>query len=132
MFSKPLIAIAAAAFLMTAFSANAGGSISLSISPGSSRDANMLRAGLAIYGIVQDIQSDGHISQRGVGNAAALSQRGFGNFGVVHQDGTGHSGSLRQNGAHNAFGVFQFGRGTSGHVSQHGYGNAGVLVQYGW
>ena len=130
MFTKTLIAAAIAACL--AGPAIAGGSISLSINPGNPRDAQALRTGLMIYGIVQDIQSNGHVTQRGVANAAALAQSGGGHFGVIYQDGAGHDGSLTQTGRGNAHGLFQFGRDTSAHVVQAGRGLSGMTILYGW
>ena len=130
MFRTSIIVAAVAACL--AAPALAGGSVSLSINAANSRDAQALRAGLVLYGIVQDIQSNGHVTQRGLGNAAALAQSGGGHLGVIHQDGFGHDGSLTQVGRGNAFGLFQFGRDTSGHVVQTGRGQSGVTIQYGW
>lgn len=112
--------------------AAAGGSVSLTIGATNPQDARALRAGLALYGIVQDIQTNGHVTQRGVGHAAALAQSGRGHMGVIHQEGAGHAGSLTQRGHGNAYGLFQFGTGAEAHVVQSGRGQAGVTIQYGW
>jgi len=110
----------------------AGGSVSFASNPTTADDARALALGLALYGVANDIRSNGHITQRGARNIAGLAQSGRGHYGVIHQDGRGHDASLTQRGAGNSYGIFQFGRGASGHVTQNGYGQSGVLIQYGW
>lgn len=110
----------------------AGGVLSFVVNPTNADEANAIRTGLAFYNIVNDIKSNGHITQHGVNNLAALGQHGSGNVGVIHQEGNNHDASLRQNGNNNAYGIFQVGSGASGHVSQHGNGRTGLLVQIGF
>jgi hypothetical protein len=112
--------------------AAAGGSISLSITPGSAKDARAVHTGLALYSLFQDARSGAIVRQHGNNNAAALGQNGRGNLGIVHQEGNGHSGTLQQNGNRNAYGLFQFGRNANGHVAQHGHGQTGATFQFGW
>lgn len=119
------------AAMLPAAPAEAGGSLSISIAPGSSEAAEAMRLGLGIYALTQGARN-GHISQNGTGNSAGVAQAGGGNVGIVHQDGHGHNGTVTQNGNGNAYGLFQFGRGTSGHVNQSGNGNAGMTFQFGW
>lgn len=109
-----------------------GGSVSLHLNPRNADEARALRAGLAIFAIHQDIRSNGHVSQRGVNNAAAIAQRGRGSRAIVHQDGCNHDASIDQRGNNHAYGVFQFGCNTSAHVAQRGRGQTGVTIQYGW
>jgi minor curlin subunit len=110
--------------------AHAGGSVSISIAPGSADAEHAMRAGLGLFAIANGIKN-GSITQNGIGNAAGLIQNGSGNLGIVHQEGNGHEGTLTQNGNGNAHGLFQFGQGASGHVSQSG-GQTGATFQFGW
>lgn len=127
-------ALALTLALTTAFAAPAfaGGTISFSVDAQNAEDANAIRTGLAIYSIFNDVQSNGHITQNGLNNLAALGQHGSGNVGIVHQEGNNHNGSLNQNGNNNSYGVFQFGNGANGHVNQSGNGEAGLLFQIGF
>ena len=118
------------AAVLPAAPAHAGGSVSVSIAPGSAASEKAMRAGLGIYAIANGIKN-GSISQNGIGNAAGLIQNGKGNLGIVHQEGDGHTGTLTQNGDGNAHGLFQFGEGTEGHVTQSG-GQTGATFQFGW
>lgn len=130
-----LTSVALAAMIGTAAfaaPASAGGSFSFTYMPTNSRDAQDLRAGLALYSLFSGIQKSGSISQHGVGNRAGLAQHGFGNTGVIHQEGRGHTATLSQNGNDNAYGIFQFGRNTSADVGQYGYGQTGATFQFGW
>jgi hypothetical protein len=111
--------------------AAAGGSISFTVKPKNQDEENALKAGLAIYGIVNAVKG-GKITQKGVNNMAGLAQLGSGNFGVVHQEGSGHNGTLAQNGNGNAYGLFQFGKNTDNHVVQNGNGEAGATFSFGW
>lgn len=110
--------------------AQAGGFLSVSLQPRNADEERAMRAGLAIYSIVNGVKS-GSIKQIGSGNSAGLAQNGTGNLGVVHQNGSGHNGTLTQNGNGNAHGLFQFGKNTNGHVVQNG-GGTGATVQWGW
>ncbi len=123
----------AAAPMMAPIPAEAhSGAISLHLNPRSADEARALRAGLALFAVHQDIRSNGHVTQRGVNNAAAIAQRGSGSRAIVHQDGCNHDASIDQRGRNHAHGVFQFGCNTSAHVAQRGRGQTGVTIQYGW
>ena len=112
--------------------AEAGGSLSLTLTPHNARQENAMRMGLGIYGLVNAVQNGASIRQDGFNNAAGIGQNGFGNLGIVHQDGNGHNGSVQQNGNNNAYGLFQFGENTNGHVVQNGNGQVGTAFQFGW
>ncbi|MBV0913425.1 hypothetical protein [Anianabacter salinae] len=129
---RQTLAAAALALACTAPVAQAGGSINFSYNAQTSDEARAIRGALAIYGLVQDVQTNGHVTQNGIRNAAALSQTGRGNSGIIHQDGSDHDASLEQSGRRNSHGIFQFGRGASTHVTQSGRGNTGVTFGYGW
>ncbi|MGY6536099.1 MAG: hypothetical protein ACXIVG_12195 [Pararhodobacter sp.] len=109
-----------------------GGSVSLHLNPRSADEARALRAGLTLFAIHQDIRTNGHVTQRGVNNAASIAQRGRGSKAIVHQQGCNHDASIDQRGRNHAYGVFQFGCNTSAHVAQRGHGQTGVTIQYGW
>ena len=119
------------AAMLPAAPAQAGGSLSISILPGSPEAEQAMRLGLGIYALTQGARN-GHINQTGTGNSAGVAQNGGGNVGIVHQDGHGHNGTVTQNGNGNAYGLFQFGRNTNGHVNQTGNGRAGMTFQLGW
>ena len=125
-----LVAVTMATTALTVPAA-AGGSISFTVKPKNQDEENALKAGLAIYGIVNAVKG-GSIKQLGNGNSAGLAQLGSGNFGVVHQEGNGHNGSLTQNGNNNSWGIFQFGKGTDAHVTQNGNGGTGATFAFGW
>jgi hypothetical protein len=132
--SKTIIAAALAAAIGTAgfaAPASAGGSISINVAPKNAKEEQAMKAGLAIYGIVNAVKS-GSIKQFGNGNAAGLAQLGSGNFGVIHQEGDNHNGTLTQNGNGNSYGIFQFGKGTDAHVQQNGDGGTGATFAFGW
>ncbi len=125
-----LVAVTMATTALTV-PAEAGGSISFTVKPKNQDEENALKAGLAIYGIVNAVKG-GKITQKGVNNIAGLAQLGSGNFGVVHQEGSGHNGTLAQNGNGNAYGLFQFGKNTDNHVVQNGNGETGATFSFGW
>ena len=132
---KTIIATLAAAVLSAGTlvaPAHAGGQIAIDIKPANAEEAQAMRAGLAIYGIVNGLQNGANITQNGIANLAGIAQNGSGNYGVVHQQGNGHSGTLQQNGNGNAYGVFQFGENTSTDVVQNGNGETGATVVFGW
>ncbi|MEO3385475.1 curlin [Mesorhizobium sp. CAU 1741] len=132
---KPLAAALTAIILATsalAAPAQAGGSLSINLQPTNADQERAMRAGLAIYSIVNSVKSGAAVRQNGHGNSAGVAQDGRGNFGVVHQDGNGHQGTVSQRGNGNAYGLFQFGRNTSGHVAQNGNGRTGATFQFGW
>ncbi|MCI5077393.1 curlin [Oricola sp.] len=130
-----IIAGLTAAVIATAgFSApaHAGGQIAIDIVPGSPEEAEAMRTGLQIYGIINGLQNGANINQLGLGNMAGIGQNGSGNYGVVHQQGNGHSGTLQQNGNNNAYGVFQFGENTNANVTQNGNNGTGATLVFGW
>lgn len=133
---KTLTAALAATVLgvgaLTAAPAHASGSISVHVQPRNADEERAMRAGFAIYSIVNAVQNGASIRQNGNGNAAGLAQHGRGNQGLVHQHGNGHNGTITQNGNNNAYGLFQFGRNTNGHVTQNGNGGTGATFQFGW
>ncbi len=129
---RTLLALTAAAATALAAPATAGGVISFEIEAKNANEANAIRNGLAFYQVINDVKANGHITQNGLNNLAALGQSGSGHVGVIHQDGNNHDASLSQSGNDNAYGIFQVGNGASGHVSQSGSGEAGLLFQVGF
>ena len=127
-------AVLAAALGTAAFAApaHAGGQVAFTVTPTNADEAQAMRAGLALYSIVNGFSGGSGIRQAGFGNAAGLAQNGGGNLGVVHQQGSGHNGTLNQNGNGNAHGLFQFGRNTNGHVAQNGNGQTGATFVFGF
>ena len=111
--------------------AMAGGTISFSINASNAEEANAIRAGLTLYQIVNDIDTNGHISQNGVNNIAALAQGGSGNIGIIHQEGNNHDATLVQQNGNNSCGVFQFGTSATANVQQSG-GEACLVLQAGF
>jgi len=128
---RTLTALTFALSTALAVPALAGGVISFEVNPTNADEANAIRTGLALYNIVNDIQTNGHITQNGINNMAALGQSGNGNVGVIRQEGNNHNASLNQNGNGNAYGIFQVGNGASGYVNQVGNGGTGLLFQIG-
>lgn len=118
--------------LMSASTAFAGGSFSVTVQPGNQDEANMMRAGLGIYSVVNQFQRGGGIKQKGIKNVAGVLQNGFGNHAVVHQEGKGHNGTIQQHGNGHSYGLFQFGKGANAHVVQRGSGQTGTSFQFGW
>lgn len=112
--------------------ASAGGSIGISIAPGTAEADRALRTGLQIYSLFNAARGNALVRQNGRRNQAGIAQAGRGNYGLVHQDGTGHSGTLAQNGDRNAYGLFQFGRDTRANVTQTGHGRSGATFLFGW
>jgi len=127
-----LIAVTLAASTTLAAPAIAGGSFSFEVSAKNADEARAIRNGLTLYQVVNDIHTNGHITQRGINNIAAMAQGGHGHTGVIHQEGNGHNASLQQTGNNNAYGIFQFGENANGHVQQSGNGQAGLLFQVGF
>jgi len=122
--------IALAAIASTPASA---GSFTLSLTPRGD-SAEMIRTGLEIYGLVNNLKGKNHakVDQKGRNNAAAVSQKGKGNVGLVYQRGRGHEATLTQAGRNNAYGIFQFGKATNVDVAQFGRGDVGLIFQGGW
>ena len=127
-----IFALTLAASAAMAVPAFAGGVLSFSYDAKNAEEAHAIRAGLTIYQVVNDIQTNGHISQNGANNLAALAQGGSGHVGIIHQEGNNHNGSIHQTGSNNGYGLFQFGTGANGHVQQHGNGEAGLTLQIGY
>ncbi len=96
--------------------------------------AGLIRSGLQIYGLVNELKGKNHarVDQKGRNNAAGVSQKGNGNYGLVYQRGKGHQATLTQAGRNNAFGIFQFGKATNADVVQTGRGDVGLVFQGGW
>ncbi|BDW83831.1 hypothetical protein [Roseicyclus marinus] len=126
-------ALVAAAIAVTTLPATAGGTLSLSLSPGSGAQADMLRAGLALYRIARGVESGAFVHQDGSLNGAALRQlAGSGSQGLIHQEGNGHSALLDQRGYGQSHGIFQFGNGAQANVVQTRNGQAGLTFQFGF
>jgi Curlin associated repeat len=128
----------AAAVIALAISAPAtafaGDSFTFSLSPRGD-SADLIRQGLQIYGIVNDLKgkkNHARVDQKGINNVAAVSQKGTDNYGLVYQRGRDHTATLAQAGRNNAYGVFQFGRRTNVDVAQTGTGDVGLIFQGGW
>lgn len=120
--------ILAATLSLVALPALAENVISLSLTPRTTQQAQMLRLGLALYAIDQGLRSGATIDQIGQGNAAGIIQ-GSGSFGLIRQRGHDHLATLDQPGTTGAYAIFQSGKGTTAHVRD---GGTGVLLQYGW
>ena len=129
---RTLTALTLAAATAMSAPAFAGGVISFEVEAQNANDAQAIGLFLGAYQVINDVKANGHITQNGVNNLAALAQGGHGNVGVIHQEGDNHDASLQQNGNHNAYGIFQVGDGANGHVNQTGNGEAGLLFQIGF
>ncbi len=129
---RTLIALTLAATTAMSAPAMAGGTISFSVNAKNADEAQAIRTGLVLYQVFNNVQANGHITQNGINNPAALGQSGNGNIGVIHQEGDNHDASLSQNGNMNSCGIFQFGNGASGHVQQNGNGEACLVLQAGF
>lgn len=126
-------ALLAALLAATALPATAGGTLSLSLTPASGAQADMLRAGVALYRIARGIESGAFVHQDGRMNGAALRQvAGGGSQGLIHQEGNGHSAMLDQQGYGQSHGIFQFGNGARANVVQTRNGQAGLTFQFGF
>lgn len=110
--------------------AASAGIFTLSLSPRSD-NADLIRQGLQIYGIVNEAKGKNRakVDQKGRSNEAAVSQKGKDNYALVYQRGRGHAASLRQAGRNNAYGIFQFGKKTDVDVMQYGKSDVGLLLQ---
>ncbi|MBF9031205.1 curlin [Rhodobacterales bacterium HKCCE3408] len=129
MFRKALLAIP---FALATLPAMAGGTVSVSFEAGNAEEAQAVQTGLALYQIVEGVESGAYVHQDGSLNAAALLQAGSGSTGVIHQEGDGHSATLNQQGNNQAHGIFQFGEGADADVVQTADGAAGITLQFGW
>ena len=94
----------AALVLLLPLSAHAE-TLSYTWSPRSPREAQALRAGLALHSLRDGLRSGGTVLQWGRNNRAALSQSGTGQFGAILQRGNGHSARLDQSGDGNAHAI---------------------------
>lgn len=127
------LAAAALAGALLAPAAHAGGSgqLAINIAPRTAQEAQALRLGLALFALHQDIEANGHVTQRGVHNAAGIYQGGPNNRAIIHQEGCNHTGTVTQRNGNNAAGLFQFGCNTNAHMTQRG-NETGVTVVVGW
>ena len=73
---RTLTALTLAISTAIAAPAMAGGSISFTYEAQNADEANAIRAGLTLYQIVKDVETNGHITQNGINNIAALAQGG--------------------------------------------------------
>ena len=129
---RTLTALILAATTALAAPASAGGTITFGFTAQNADEANAIRTGLTLYQVFNDVHANGHISQNGLNNLAALGQSGHGHVGIIHQEGNNHEGSISQSGSNNSCGLFQFGNGASGHVNQSGHGEACLIFQAGF
>jgi len=127
-----LLSAAIATSILATGAAHAGGSVGVTITPRNAEQAQLMKIGLGLYAVHKRIESNGHVSQDGNGNAAGLHQSGDGHLGIIEQDGDNHSATLSQSGSSHACGIFQYGEGTSADVSQSGHGDACLVLQAGW
>lgn len=130
--TRLLTALTLTAATALAAPATAGGSFNFTYRAQNADEARAMNTGLRLFAVVRDIRTNGHITQNGAGNIAALAQGGSGNFGLIHQDGDNHDASLTQTGNDNACGIFQFGDGASNHVNQSGDGGACISIGAGF
>jgi hypothetical protein len=107
----------------------AAGALSLSLTPRSTTEAQLLSAAITLYALRRDLRAGADIGQRGQGHAAALLQQGSGQRAIIRQRGADHSATLSQSGAPNAQVILQFGRGAQADIAQTG-GQAGILLQF--
>ncbi len=113
--------------------AQAAGSLSITLLPGTAEDAQAMRAGMMIFNILNSMKTNGGVvRQNGFDNSAGLRQYGSSNFGTIWQEGVGHQGTLQQNGTNNAYGIYQFGENTNVDVSQFGSGQTGATFIFGF
>lgn len=126
-----LTAATVAVATLTALPVLAGQTLTFGYTAKTQEEAEAMRAGLAIYSLVNDIHTNGHVTQNGVNNAAGIVQGGGRNRAIIHQDGNNHNGSIYQTGGNNSCGLFQFGNGATGHVRQSG-GQTCIVIQHGF
>lgn len=105
--------------------------LSTTWTPQTARQADALRAGLALHALRNDLRNGGTVRQWGRDNRAALRQSDSGNWGAIVQRGSGHTATLDQTGAGNAHAIVQAGRSAEAHVAQGG-GEIGVTLQLGY
>jgi minor curlin subunit len=129
---RPLVAAAALAVSSLALAppAAADGFIGLTVNPRTAEEAALVRMGLAVYALHQDIEANGQITQRGIDNAARISQGGC-DRALIQQRGRGHTGEIVQRGCGNVAALFQSGRNTDGRIAQRG-GQTGLLFLHGF
>jgi hypothetical protein len=120
--------ILSAGLALIALPAPADNVLSLSLTPRTTQEAQVLRLGLALYAIDRGLRNGATIDQIGRDNAAGIVQ-GTGSFGLIRQRGHDHLATLDQPGQTGAYAIFQSGKGTTAHVRD---GGTGVLLQYGW
>ena len=112
---------------------NIGGSFSITILPGNNtEEAQALRAGMALFNIINSLENGAAVRQNGINNSAGMQQNGLGNFGTIWQEGVGNRGTLRQKGNNNAYGIYQFGENTNVDISQFGNNQTGATFIFGF
>ncbi|MCH8466028.1 MAG: hypothetical protein LAT78_05580 [Roseinatronobacter sp.] len=121
--------IAAALIAASLGTTAAAGALSLSLTPRTSTEAQLLSTAITLYALRRDLRAGADIGQRGQGHAAALLQSGSGQRAIIRQRGADHSATLSQTGAPNAQVIMQFGRGAQADIAQTG-GQAGILLQF--
>jgi len=126
-----LTAATVAMAALTAAPVIAGQTLTFGYHAKNQKEADAMRAGLAIYTLVNDIHTNGHVTQNGFNNAAGIAQGGGNNRAFIHQNGRNHNGSITQMGGNNSCGLFQFGNGANGHVRQNGGGTC-IVIQHGY
>ncbi|ROU03580.1 hypothetical protein [Histidinibacterium lentulum] len=129
---RPLLAAAALAVspLALASPAAADGYLGLTVNPRTAEEVALVRMGLAVYTLHKDIEANGHVTQRGIDNAARISQGGC-DRALIEQRGRGHTGEIAQSGCGNVAALFQSGRNTTGRIVQRG-GQTGILFLHGF
>ena len=130
MFRRLILIAALVAAPLAPMAAAADAVVSLTLTPRNDREAGLMRLGLGLYALREQMRHGGTIRQFGQDNAATLMQ-GDGNWGLIEQRGSGHSAALLQSGTGNVQGVFQSGKGTFAAVTQNG-GQTGIVIQHGF
>jgi hypothetical protein len=108
------------------------GQINLTLSPSSRNEADLMRLGIALYGLHLDRRADGQISQSGQRNLARLTQSGGRNIGVIRQRGDDHQATLTQDGTGLGHVIIQSGRGTTARITQTTGSGPGITILHGW
>lgn len=123
--------LAATLGLATLSAPAAAGGFSITLSP-KGKEAKAISTGLQLYSLAQSFKNSAKVSQKGVGNGAAISQNGSGNVASVFQKGKNNTATATQNGNNNLLGIFQFGKGNATSVTQTGNGKVGLVFQGRW
>lgn len=131
MFRKMLLIAMLGLAPLAPLPAAADGVLSLTLTPRNQDEADLMRLGLGLYALRQQIRDDGTIRQSGAANVAALLQSGSGNWGLIQQRGSGHDATLAQAGGGNAHAIFQTGKNATAVVGQTG-NQVGITIQHGF